>query len=72
MTDKASSLIDQVSSLIDEVSPSPRGYRQRWGLADESDGEIIFNWWTLAELKITQERRYIFGALEFLPDYQNL
>lgn len=45
---------------------TPRGYRQRWGLADESDGEIIFNWWTLAELKITQERSYIFGGTRIL------
>lgn len=45
---------------------TPREYRQRWGLADASDGEMIFNWWTLSELKIAQERSYIFGGTRIL------
>jgi hypothetical protein len=45
---------------------TPRKYRLLWGLDDESDGEIIFNWWTLPELEIVQERSYIFGGSRIL------
>jgi len=45
---------------------TPKRYRQEWGLSDSSDGEIVFNWWTLAELKVAQERSYIFGGTRIL------
>ena len=45
---------------------TPKGYRQQWGLADESDGEIVFNWWTLPELKVAQQRSYIFGGTRII------
>lgn len=45
---------------------TPKKYRLLWGLTDESDSEIIFNWWTLPELKVVQERSYIFGGSRIL------
>ncbi|BAY80234.1 hypothetical protein NIES25_67220 (plasmid) [Nostoc linckia NIES-25] len=45
---------------------TPKRYRQEWGLSDNSDGEIVFNWWTLPELKVAQERSYIFGGTRIL------
>lgn len=45
---------------------TPKGYREQWGLADESDGEIVFNWWTLPELKVAQPRSYIFGGTRII------
>lgn len=45
---------------------TPKEYRQQWGLADESDGEIVFNWWTLPELKVAQQRSYIFGGTRII------
>ncbi|MHC5596161.1 MAG: hypothetical protein ACYTXC_09430 [Nostoc sp.] len=45
---------------------TPKSYRQKWQLADRSDGEIVFNWWTLPELKVAQERRYIFGGTRII------
>ncbi|MEH1998121.1 MAG: hypothetical protein V7L00_04985 [Nostoc sp.] len=41
---------------------TPKSYRQKWKLADKSDGDMVFNWWTLSELKVAQERSYIFGG----------
>jgi hypothetical protein len=45
---------------------TPKHYRQEWGLSDSSDGEIVFNWWSLPELKVAQERSYIFGGTRIL------
>ncbi len=45
---------------------TPKRYRQECGLSDNSDGEIVFNWWTLPELKVAQERSYIFGGTRIL------
>ncbi|AFY72709.1 hypothetical protein Syn7502_00554 [Synechococcus sp. PCC 7502] len=47
---------------------TPKSYRQACGLADESDGEIIFNWWTLPELKKSQPRSYIFGGSRIISE----
>ena len=41
---------------------TPRSYRQQCGLADPTDGPLIFNWWTVPELKIAQGRSYVFGG----------
>ncbi|MEH2461255.1 hypothetical protein [Nostoc sp.] len=45
---------------------TPKSYRQQWKLADRSDGDIVFNWWTLSELKVAQERSYIFGGTRII------
>ena len=47
---------------------TPRSYRRQWGLADESDGEIVFNWWNKSELKVAQERSYIFGGTRIIAE----
>jgi hypothetical protein len=41
---------------------TPRSFRQQWGLADPTDGPLIFNWWTIAELNIAEGRSYVFGG----------
>lgn len=45
---------------------TPKSYRQKWQISDRSDGEIVFNWWTLHELKVAQERSYIFGGTRII------
>lgn len=35
---------------------TPRSYRQQWREVYDSDGDLIFNWWTLDEINLAQER----------------
>ncbi len=45
---------------------TPRSYRQQWGKVYDSDGDLIFNWWTLDEINLAQERSEIFGGTRVL------
>lgn len=45
---------------------TPRSYRQQWREVYDSDGDLIFNWWTLDEINLAQERSEIFGGTRIL------
>ncbi|MBD2292300.1 hypothetical protein H6G06_02075 [Anabaena sphaerica FACHB-251] len=45
---------------------TPKQYRMLWGIADPSDGKLVFNWWNQSELKVAQERSLVFGGTRIL------
>ncbi len=45
---------------------TPKEYRQIWGEVYDTDGPLIFNWWTLPEIRLSKGRSEVFGGTRIL------
>lgn len=45
---------------------TPKQYRQIWREVYDTDGPLIFNWWTLSEIHLSKGRSELFGGTRIL------